>query len=500
MIKVDAIYARQSVDKSDSISIESQIDFCRYETRGNPCRVYQDKGYSGKNTERPEFQRLLADIRNGEIGRVICYKLDRCSRSILDFANLMEEFQKHGVEFISCTEKFDTSSPVGRAMLNICIVFAQLERETIQQRVFDAYHARSKRGFFMGGKIPFGFTSEPYCLDGKKTARYVINEEEAGILKFMYGIYQEPGASMGDVVNALNNAGIRHPRKKDGSWNRTHIGRLLRNPVYVKADLLIYDYFKESGTAIYNPAEDFIGTNGCYLYSDKESTQYLVIAPHQGLIPSDIWLRCMKKRKSARGAARQYKVKNTWLAGKMKCARCGYAVVVQKTVKRNGSAFRYLICSKAAQNGNSCNGIHGIKANEIELLISDQIERKLEQFPVLTAPQENKSDPRIMQLRTRIAQLEQEIVIATQKAMEATGALMQYLSDMVSALDEERLKKIAALREYENEHRLLAQTAPVCNYFSKWPELSLEDKMTVCDALLSRITVSEHEIRIKWRI
>ena len=121
-MREDAIYARQSVDKVDSISIESQIEYCKYETRGEPCRVFQDKGYSGKNLDRPEFQNMIAAIRRGEIKRVICYKLDRCSRSILDFANMMEELQRYDVEFVSCTEKFDTSSPMGRAMLNICML------------------------------------------------------------------------------------------------------------------------------------------------------------------------------------------------------------------------------------------------------------------------------------------------------------------------------------------------------------------------------------------
>ena len=171
MIREDAIYARQSVDRLDSISIESQIEFCKYETRGAPYRVYQDKGYSGKNTDRPGFQEMLAAIRRGEIKRVICYKLDRCSRSLLDFANMMEEFQHCKVEFISCTEKFDTSTPMGRAMLSICIVFAQLERETIQQRVTDAYHSRSQKGFYMGGRIPYAFTLEPYAILGKRTSR-----------------------------------------------------------------------------------------------------------------------------------------------------------------------------------------------------------------------------------------------------------------------------------------------------------------------------------------
>ena len=123
IIREDCIYARQSVDRKDSISIESQIDFCKYELKGGSCRVFKDKGYSGKNTDRPEFQKLLGEIRKGKVRRVVVYKLDRISRSILDFANMMELFQEYDVEFVSSTEKFDTSTPMGRAMLNICIVF-----------------------------------------------------------------------------------------------------------------------------------------------------------------------------------------------------------------------------------------------------------------------------------------------------------------------------------------------------------------------------------------
>ena len=171
--RIDAIYARQSVDKKDSISIESQIEFCKYELKGGNCKEYTDKGYSGKNTDRPKFQELVRDIKRGLIAKVVVYKLDRISRSILDFANMMELFQQYNVEFVSSTEKFDTSTPMGRAMLNICIVFAQLERETIQKRVTDAYYSRSQRGFKMGGKAPYGFHTEPIKMDG-------INTKKAG--------------------------------------------------------------------------------------------------------------------------------------------------------------------------------------------------------------------------------------------------------------------------------------------------------------------------------
>ena len=104
-----AIYARQSVEKADSISIEQQIEVCRYETRGEEFRVYTDRGYSGKNTNRPQFTEMMKDIGDGLISTVVVYKLDRISRSILDFSNMMELFGRYGVKFVSATEKFDTS-------------------------------------------------------------------------------------------------------------------------------------------------------------------------------------------------------------------------------------------------------------------------------------------------------------------------------------------------------------------------------------------------------
>mgnify|MGYP000537556735 CR=1 FL=1 len=154
--------------------------------KGGNCKEYTDKGYSGKNTDRPKFQELVRDIKRGLIAKVVVYKLDRISRSILDFANMMELFQQYNVEFVSSTEKFDTSTPMGRAMLNICIVFAQLERETIQKRVTDAYYSRSQRGFKMGGKAPYGFHTEPIKMDGINTKKLVVNPDEAANIRLMF--------------------------------------------------------------------------------------------------------------------------------------------------------------------------------------------------------------------------------------------------------------------------------------------------------------------------
>jgi len=198
--RIDAVYARQSIDKKDSISIESQIEFCKYELKGGNCKEYKDKGYSGKNTDRPHFQELVRDIEKGLVKRVVVYKLDRISRSIIDFANMMELFQKYNVEFVSSTEKFDTSTPMGRAMLNICIVFAQLERETIQKRVTDAYYSRCVKGFHMSGKAPYGYILEPTVIEGVRTKMMVADPEAADRVRLMYEMYADPDTSFGDIT------------------------------------------------------------------------------------------------------------------------------------------------------------------------------------------------------------------------------------------------------------------------------------------------------------
>ena len=227
-IREDAIYGRQSVDRKDSISIESQIEFCKYELRGGNFRQYTDKGYSGKNTDRPKFQELMADIKRGLIKRVVVYKLDRISRSILDFATMMETFQAYNVEIVSSTEKFDTSTPMGRAMLNICIVFAQLERETIQKRVTDAYYSRCQRGFHMSGAAPFGFQLEPTTIQGIRTKMMKPDPETADIARYF--------ADEGILIY-------------DKELTRGFISQMLRNPIYAQADLEMYEFFKKIGRA-----------------------------------------------------------------------------------------------------------------------------------------------------------------------------------------------------------------------------------------------------------
>ena len=140
----------------------------------------------------------------------------------------MELFQRYNVEFVSATEKFDTSTPMGRAMLDICIVFAQLERETIQKRVQDAFHSRCRKGFRMSGKAPYGYTLEPTVMDGIRTKKMVPTPEATAHVRRMYEMYASPNISFGDIIRYFMDEGIA----TDGiELTRSQSSHMLKNPV-----------------------------------------------------------------------------------------------------------------------------------------------------------------------------------------------------------------------------------------------------------------------------
>ncbi len=501
----DAIYTRQSVDKMDSISIESQLEYCKYETRGSPYKSYSDKGYSGKNTNRPAFEEMLEDIKQGKISRVIVYKLDRISRSILDFANMMEVFAEHNVEFVSSTERFDTSTPIGRAMLNICIVFAQLERETIQKRVADAYYSRSKRGFYMGGRIPYGFEKVKTEIDGIKTSKYVPIPDEAEQIRIMYSLYADEDNSLGDIIAYFNKNGIKHLR--GGMWSAGRISEILRNPIYVMADADVYDFFKSQGANIINPVSDYTGYNACYLYqgtvsktrkqldlTDKE----IVLAPHQGIIPSGDWLKCRIRCLNNRQSTKTCKATTSWLAGKVKCGKCGYGLTI---VKANTKWHRYFVCAAAlATKKENCQGTGGtIYADVLEEYMLNAIRNKLSEFKTLSQKKKKQINPKINKNKIRISEIENEINDLLSKVVGANAVLMQYVNERVEGLDTERKK----LQE-ENISLTCNQDKQnfdvISSHVQDWDNIGFKDKQSVVNALIKVIHIADGKIEIMWNI
>ena len=497
---MDAIYARQSVDRADSISIESQIEFCRYETRGGDYRTYIDRGYSGKNTQRPAFQELMADMEAGLISRVIVYKLDRISRSILDFSSMMETFGRYHVEFVATTEKFDTSSPMGRAMLNICAVFAQLERETIQKRVTDAYLSRSRKSFYMGGRVPYGYRLVPTAIGGVRTSMYEIVPEEAETVRLMYQLYAGPECSYGDLVRYFQEHGITKGGKP---WVRARMADILRSPVYVRADLSVYRFYRELGAEVVNDPADFIGVNGCYCYRGRDDAghrnsgpegSHLVLAPHEGIVPADIWLRCRLKCLNARQLCPSQKAKNTWLAGKIKCGVCGYALVDKGYAR---TKTRYLICSHR-MNAGACPGPGTLHTARIEELIYREMRDKLALFPSLRRRRAAAPDPEPAGWKVELARTEAEIASLLERLTGASEVMYRYISDRIGALDAQKQR----LSERIAARCLPADGDPeeIRNHLTMWEELSFQDKRRTVDQLIRVIRVTEDALEIEWRV
>ena len=500
--RIDAIYARQSVDKKDSISIESQIEFCKYELKGGNCKEYTDKGYSGKNTDRPKFQELVRDIKRGLIAKVVVYKLDRISRSILDFANMMELFQQYNVEFVSSTEKFDTSTPMGRAMLNICIVFAQLERETIQKRVQDAWYSRCQRGFKMGGKTPYGFRTEPYVMDGVRTKKLVIEPTEAAFVRQMYEMYADPQVSLHDITKKLTADGMRtyHGRP----LSRATLSVILRNPIYVMADLDIYEFYKSQGTDIYNDAADFAGTNGCYYYQGKGNTedkhkhlqgQTLVLAPHEGFIPSELWLKCRKKLLASHTYQPARKARNTWMAGKIKCGKCGYALM-----SAHSNGILYLRCTVHADS-KACPGCGCVKLHELEAVVYGAMVKKLKDFKTLTGRNKAaKISPKLTAKRLELAQVESEIEKLLDTLTGANNVLLSYVNVKIAELDGRKQELLARIAELTVEAISPEQVSQISGYLDTWENVSFDDKRRVVDLMITTIAATSDSLNITWKI
>lgn len=503
---MDFIYARQSVDKVDSISIESQIELCLRESTASEHKVFKDKGYSGKNTERPDFQEMMLQIRRGGVERVIVYRLDRISRSVLDFAGLINEFQKYGVEFVSITERFDTSTPIGKAMLMIVMIFAQLERETIQQRVVDAYKSRSRKGFYMGGRIPYGMKLKNIVMDGIKTSMYEAIPEERGIVQLIYELYSEPQTSFSDVLKYLKKHDIKNASGK--AFSRMRIRDIVTNPIYVRADDRIYEFFNSQGTEITNDISQFIGTNGAYLYTgDKAlrrksvslSGHVLVLAPHEGWVDSDTWLKCRKKCLNVKQVAKPVKAKNTWLAGKIKCGKCGYALSLRSYERKKTADARYYVCARKYV-AMDCEGIGAVQADKIEDIVFVEIQDKLKEFSSLQMHEKPESTVQMTKLKVRITQIEKEIDTLVEKILNANKTTMNYINKKIEELDGEKNELKKELADMAVDMYGKKDVGTINNYLDKWETLDISDKITVVDALIDSVRVTENNIDIIWKI
>lgn len=235
-----AIYIRVSVLKEEALSPEMQLSKCESYCRmmGEEYKVFQDLDFSGRDTKRPAFQAMRREIEAGAIGKVVVYRLDRLSRSLKDLVLFIDLLRERGVELVSLTERFDTSSPMGRAMLNIMGVFAQMEREVIAQRIKDAKALQMRNGVKLG-MPPFG-----YRLKVGTHGEWEICREEAKIVREVFRMYATGRWSYRSIARYLNGRVKRRRERKPGqsTWGRGEYSKqgwqpwtvrcILTNPTY----------------------------------------------------------------------------------------------------------------------------------------------------------------------------------------------------------------------------------------------------------------------------
>lgn len=309
---VFAIYSRKSKYTGKGESIGNQIEICREYLRmhygaqeADRAVVYEDEGFSGGNLNRPRFCVMMDEARRKRYRAIVVYRLDRISRNIGDFANLIRELEQDGIDFISVKEQFDTGNPMGRAMMYISSVFSQLERETIAERIRDNLRELAKTGRWLGGVTPTGYAScqtFSVSVDGRKKRVCMLEEipEELKVVDQIFYKFAEE-KSLTKVGTYLCEQGIH--TKNGNLFSRFSIRAILTNPVYMIADKDAWQYLTSQKVPLFGSREDFDGVHGIMAYNRtiqkpgkaqkiRPMEEWIVaVGCHAGRIPGRTWIK-----------------------------------------------------------------------------------------------------------------------------------------------------------------------------------------------------------------
>ncbi len=347
-----AVYTRKSTEEGleqDFNSLDAQREsgeayIASQKSEGWTCLPtrYDDGGYTGGNMDRPAFQRLLADIEAGQVDCVVVYKVDRFSRSLLDFARVMGKLEEHGVTFVSVTQQFNTTTSMGRLTLNVLLSFAQFEREIISERTRDKIAAARRKGKWHGGMSVLG-----YDVD-RQTRCLIVNEPEAARVRDIFELYLKKRTLLPVVQelsrrNLQNKAWVTHKGRHRGGrlFDKNSVFKLLTNVTYLgkiryKKEILPGQHPAIVNADVYNQVQELLRRNG------RNSGNEL---------------------RNSTGAL---------LKGLIRCKSCDCAMIHAHTLKGR-RRYRYYVCSHAQKMGwNSC-ATKSVPAAEIERFVVERV-------------------------------------------------------------------------------------------------------------------------------
>ena len=528
-----AIYVRKSKWTGRGESIENQILMCREyiekfieDSRDAQILVYSDEGFSGKDTNRPEFQKMLEDMKQGPFQYLVCYRLDRLGRNLADLALLIEKLNREHTEFVSIKEHFDTTTPMGKAMVYFSGVLAQMEREQIGERVRDNMFLLARSGRWLGGSTPLGFhvKEKLYGEEKIRKAFYLeVEEKEAEILR---QIFREFLSSHSFTKTAQKLTEKKIFTRRGRAYTPETIGEILENPVYCQSGKLAYDYFASLGCRMGFSREEASEEKGLIRYGKTVSSRYrgqetppqewiIAQGEHRGLIFQEDFLRVQslleRHRLGKRGEGR-IQNETSLLAGLLFCS-CGSRMrpkyYRKNQVNEEGQRkFSYRCICRDKTRGQACRS-GPLPGNVADSMIWEFLmERTRQAIPVKEIFQEirRKTEKEKEQEEER-ENIHKEEVRLEQEAMRLTQRLAETKDrDLAGFLENEIRRRLAErenLRKREMEKRNSLEQKErenlICRYSD--PEfffsfLSVPNKRIYIRIWLERIVWEEERSRL----
>lgn len=468
------IYPRKSVFRDNSESVAVQVKMCKeysriiFPSEDIVFSVYdKDEGFSGKNTNRPSYQELMADVRRNELDAVIVYKLDRISRNVREFSEMFGVLQEHNVSFISVKESFDTSTPIGRTVMFILAAFAQLERENTSERVSDGMQALGDAGYWTGGLVPLGMTSIRKIVHGREHSFLLTDKETIWKVKLL-GELMLNGYSITKIERYCRDHDIK--TAKGFFLGSSQIHGILCNPVYCQNAKEAYYYFQSLGCKVPDNPSLFDGTKGLIAYGRTKTTQdgqrksnssswSINSGIHDYVFTFDQWM-AIQGRLGANKQDRSNKYHVGILKGVLTC-KCGSKMANRVYVK-NGLQFAYYYCQKAARQ-KTC-PIRYYRIKDIDALFLDKL-KEIQLNPQYIRVQSENAEEYMSPaaLKASIRSTENALRnLTTQLQENASSSAAKYIISQMEELDRKlsslnmqlrRSEQLAIRRQSEEECR-----------------------------------------------
>lgn len=357
-------YGRKSVYKDNSDSIDNQSRMCReYCEMRFPNEIeswteFSDEDFTGANTNRPDFQRMMSQIRDNMCDVLVVYQLDRFSRDVKDFSVAYEELQAHNVRFICLDLNIDTSTPIGEAMMYVSAAFGQMERKNIALRVADNMEGLARKGYWTGGPAPIGYAVERIEVNGRKHSTIVPEPESMAHVKWLFDYWLSGNYSAHSLATEFRNKGIKSPLGK--FYYASSIHKIITSPYYCEDTKEVYDYYTSLGCKIESGRDEWDGKNGIILYNrttckNKHTVKnppeewVVCIGMHEPFLPAEIWLKA-QARFTHNANAYQAKYPPSLLKGVLRCS-CGWAMKTGRKKRTDGSVLSYYLCSRRVMQG-----------------------------------------------------------------------------------------------------------------------------------------------------